>query len=351
MAVSRRTMIATLAGAGAAIAAPAVWTAARAQAAVTLKLHHFLPPVSNVQAKMLAPWAKQVESDSQGKIKIDIYPSMQLGGTPPQLFDHARDGVVDIIFGLPGYNTGRFPRTEVFEVPFLASRRGIVNARAAQEFADQHLKDEMKDVKLLSFWAHDHGVLHTNKPVKTMEDLKGLKLRNPTRLAGEALKALGAISVGMPVPQVPESLAQRVIDGAVVPWEVVPAVKVHELVKYHTEIPGSPTLYSATFFLVMNKPRYEALPDDLKAILDKNTGMAFATRAGNMWDTEALAVTEMARKRGNSISTIAEDEKARWIKACEPIAGAWAEQMKAKGIDAAPLLAAARALVAKHEKS
>lgn len=351
MAMSRRTMIATLAGAGAAVAAPAVWTSARAQAAVTLKLHHFLPPVSNVQAKMLAPWAKQVEADSQGKIKIDIYPSMQLGGTPPQLFDQARDGVVDIIFTLPGYNTGRFPRTEVFEIPFLCSRRGLVNARAAQEFANEHLKDEVKDVKLLSFWAHDHGVLHTNKPIKTMEDLKGLKLRNPTRLAGEALKALGATSVGMPVPQVPESLAQRVIDGAVVPWEVVPAVKVHELVKFHTEIPGSPTLYSATFFLAMNKAKYEALPADLKAVMDKNTGIAFAERAGNMWDSEAITVSELAKKRGNTISTISQDEKARWMKACEPIAGAWLEQMKAKGIDGAPLLAAAKALVAKHDKA
>lgn len=338
-------------GAAGLLAAPFVLSPARAQNVITLKLHHFLPAVSNGQAKMLGPWAKLVETASNGRIKIDIYPSMQLGGTPPQLYDQARDGVVDIIWTLPGYMTGRFPATEVFELPFIGSNRGIVNARAAQEFGETYLRDEVKDVKLLAFWAHDAGVIHTNKPIATMEDLKGLKLRNPTRLAGEALKALGAVSVGMPVPQVPESLAQRVIDGAVIPWEVVPSVKVQELVKFHTEIPGSPTFYSATFFLAMNRAKYDSLPDDLKAVMDRYSGMAFADIAGNMWDSEAKNVSEMARKRGNTISSISLEEKARWIKATEPVHAAWIEQVKAKGMDGTKMIADARALVAKHEKA
>jgi TRAP-type C4-dicarboxylate transport system substrate-binding protein len=341
-----------LAGAGTLMANPALIRSAHAQAPqVTLKLHHFLPPVANGHAKMLAPWAKKVEADSQGKIKIDIFPSMQLGGTPPQLYDQVRDGVVDLCWTLPGSTPGRFPTTEVIELPFVAARRGIVNARAAQEFADAHLKDEVKDVKILSYWAHDHGLIHANRQVKTMDDLKGLKLRNPTRLAGEALKALGAVSIGMPVPQVPESLAQKVIDGAVVPWEVVPAIKVHELVKFHTEIPGSPTLYTASFFLAMNKAKYEGLPADLKAVIDKNSGQAFATLAGNMWDEAGAAVLDMVKKRGNTISSISEEEKARWIKATEPVHAAWIEQVKAKGLDGGKLIAAARALVAKYDKA
>jgi TRAP-type C4-dicarboxylate transport system substrate-binding protein len=300
---------------------------------------------------MLAPWAKKVEDASQGKIKIEIFPSMQLGGTPPQLYDQARDGVADIVWTLPGSTPGRFPTTEVFELPFLCARRGIVNAKAAQEFADANLKDEVKDIKLLSYWAHDHGLLHTNKAVATMDDLKGLKLRNPTRLAGEALKALGAVSVGMPVPQVPEALAQKVIDGAVVPWEVVPAIKVHELTKFHTEIPGSPTLYTASFFLAMNKAKFEGMPAELRQILDKESGLAFAALAGQMWDDQAVAVSDMVKKRGNTISSISEAEKAKWIKACEPVAAAWIEQVKAKNIDGAKLIAAAKSLVEKHDKA
>ncbi len=344
MSVTRRSLIAA---AGAAVAMPAVVTGARAQAQVTLKLHHFLPPVSNGHAKMLQPWARKVEADSQGRIKIDIFPSMQLGGTPPQLFDQARDGVADIVWTLPGSTPGRFPSTEVFELPFIASRRGIVNARAGAEFMPQ-LAEETKDVKLLCYWAHDHGLLHTNKAIATMDDLKGLKLRNPTRLAGEALKALGATSVGMPVPQVPESLAQRVIDGAVIPWEVVPAVKVHELTRFHTEIPGSPTLYTASFFLAMNKARYDGLAPDLKAVIDRNSGMAFAELAGAMWDSEATRVSDMVRQRGNTISSISEAEKARWMKACEPVTAAWIEQMKGRNIDGAKLIETAKALIAKN---
>ena len=172
---------------------------------------------------------------------------MQLGGTPPQLYDQARDGVVDIVWTLPGNTPGRFPSTEVFELPFVGlAPRARQRAGLRRSSRDANLANETKDVKLLSYWSHDHGLIHANKQVKTMDDLKGLKLRFPTRLAGEALKALGATAIRMPIPQVPESLAQSVIDGCVVPWEVVPAIKVHELVKFHTEIPGSPTLYTAT---------------------------------------------------------------------------------------------------------
>lgn len=349
MSFTRRTLIA---GAGAVIASPAIITSARAQGAVTLKLHHFLPAVANVPRRLLEPWAKRIEADSAGKIKIDIFPAMQLGGTPPQLYNQARDGVADIIWTLPGSTPGRFPTTEVIELPFIASKRGIVNALAGQEFAEAHLKEEVKDVKLLCYWAHDAGVIHASKAVKTMDDLKGLKLRNPTRLAGEALKALGATSIGMPIPQVPESLAQRVIDGAVVPWEVVPAIKLQELTKFHTEIPGSPTLYTASFFLAMNKAKYDGMPADLRAIIDKHSGAAFARAAGVMWDEAGASVRSTVQKRdGNAISAISEDEKARWIKATEPVHAAWVDQVKGKGLDGRKLIADMRALIAKHEKA
>jgi len=348
MTVSRRKF---LAATGAALAAPAIARPAFAQAQVTLKLHHFLPPVSNGHAKMLAPWAKMIEQDSGGKIKIDIFPSMQLGGTPPQLYDQARDGVVDIVWTLPGSTAGRFPSTEIFELPFIGARRGIVNARASQEFADANLGKETADIKLLSYWSHDHGLIHSNKEVKTMDDLKGLKLRSPTRLAGEALKALGATAIPMPIPQVPESLAQRVIDGCVVPWEVVPAIKLDELVKFHTEIPGSPTLYTASFFLAMNKAKYDGLPADLKAAIDKNSGMKFAELAGNMWDDAGALVLERVKKRGNTLTTISEEEKAKWIKATAPVAEGWIKQVKDKNLDGGKLIEQAKALVAKYDKA
>ena len=184
-----------------------------------------------------------------------------------------------------------------------------------------------------------------------MEDLAGMKIRFPTRLAGEALKALGATAVGMPIPQVPESLAQRVIDGCVVPWEVVPAVKVHELVKNHLEIPGSPTFYVATFILAMNKAKYQAMPADLRAIIDKNSGEVAARMAGKVWDDQAVAVSDMVRKRGNSITTLSMEENMRWRKACEPVREAWLKSMKDKGLDGGKLLGAAEAMIAEAARA
>ena len=338
--------------AGASVAAPAISRIAWGQAPqVTLRLHHFLSPVSNGHVRFLTPWVKKVESESGGRIRIEIFPSMQLGGTPPRLYDQARDGTADIVWALPGNTPGRFPTIETFELPFVAARKAIANSRAVQDFAQEHLKDEFREVHPICFWAHDHGLVHTNKPIRTLEDLRGLKIRFPTRLSGEALKALGANPIGMPIPQVPEALAQRAIDGCVMPWEVVPAVKVQELVKFHTEIPGSPTLYTTTFVLAMNKAKYGSLPADLKKVIDANSGTAAASMAGNMWDQQAAAVSDMVAKRGNTITALEAGEVARWRKATAPVTAAWFKAMKEQGHDGGALLFAARALVTKYENA
>ena len=348
MTITRRTFVAA---AGAAVAMPAFIRDAKA-AEFNFRLHHFLPPVSNGHAKMLAPWAKKVQDASGGRIAIQIFPSMQLGGTPPQLYDQARDGVADIVWTLPGNTPGRFPLSEVFELPFIGGRLGITNAQASQEFASKHMMDETKDVKLLSYWAHDTGLIHSKKQVTTLDSLKGQKLRFPTRLAGEALKVAGVNAIGMPVPQVPESLAQGVIDGAVVPWEVVPAIKVHELVKYHTNIPGKRAIYAASFFLAMNKAKFEALPKDLQKVMDDASNMEFAKLAGNMWDDAGAGVLKMVQGRsGNVINDMSQADADKWREMCKPIWTKLADDLKAKGIDGAKMIAEAEALVAKYDKA
>jgi TRAP-type C4-dicarboxylate transport system substrate-binding protein len=181
--------------------------------------------------------------------------------------------------------------------------------------------------------------------------MAGLKLRFPTRLAGQALKAFGATPIGMPVPQVPESLAQKVIDGCVVPWEVVPAIKVHELLRNHTEIPGTPTFYVATFVFAMNRKSYDAMPADLRKIVDAHAGMEGAKMAGTAWDTSGVPVREMVAKRGNNIVTLPPAEVARWRAAAKPVVETWLADAKAKGIDGEKLLADATALIAKYEKA
>lgn len=334
-----------LALAPAALAAPALPRGARAQEAVTLRLHHFLPAPSNIHRNFLMPWAKSVEEASSGRLRIRIFPAMQLGGAPPQLYDQARDGVADIVWSLPGYTPGRFPRIEALELPFIAHRSGAVNARLAQAFADKHLAEEFSEVHPLCFWAHDGGLIHSRTPVRQLEDLRGMKLRFPTRQAGEALRALGAAPIGMPVPQVPEALSQGVLDGAVVPWEVVPSIKLHELVRNHTAFPGSPTFYVATNVLAMNKAKYESLPPELRLVLDQKSGQAAAAIVGASLDEQAVTVSELARKRGNTLIELSEAETIRWREAVKPVEQAWLAQMQQRGVDGAALLADARALV------
>ncbi len=332
------------------LAAPFVLRGSARAADVTLKLHHLLPPQANVPTNFLTPWAAEIAEASGGRIEIQIFPAMQLGGTPPQLYDQARDGVVDIAWTLAGYTPGRFPRLEAFDLPFVGARSGVVNSQAIQEFADKHAAEEFPDTQPLVIWGQDHGVIHAKKQIQTMADLAGTKIRSPTRLCGLALEALGATGVSMPVPQVPEALSQGVIDGCVVPWEVVPGIKVHELTGFHTEIPGSPTLYTTAFLLVMNKTSFANLPDDLKQVVMEKSGQYGAKMAGAAFDNQNEPVKAMVTERGNTISALTEEEKARWIEATKPVIDTWLAEAKTAGLDGEALLEEARALIAKYDK-
>jgi TRAP-type C4-dicarboxylate transport system substrate-binding protein len=345
MSVGRRQFLAL---GSAALATPALLRQASAQQPpVVLKLHHFLSPVAYAHTRVLTPWAKGIESDSGGRIRIDLFPSMQLGGTALQLYDQVASGQADIVLTLPGLTPARFPRIEVFELPFVADKRAVVNSRAVQQLYETRLRDEFKEVQTICVGAHDQGVLHTVKPVSKLEDMKGLKLRAPTRLASEALKALGANGVSLPIPQIPDAISQKVIDGALVPWEIVPTIKLQEKVKFHAEIAGSPTLYTATFLVAMNKQRYDKLPPDLKKVIDARSGQVAATMAGKMWDDLSPGVEESARKQGNTITAIDQTEAARWVKATQPVVDGWIKDSKQRKFDGAALLKEARALVAK----
>ena len=347
MRVSRRAL---LCGASSMVASPFVAQPAFSQETeYRLKLHHFLARNGNVPVKFIVPWARKVESESKGRIRIEIFPSMQLGGSPQQLFDQARDGVVDFVWTLPAYTAGRFPLVEVFDLPFIGARKAVPNSKALQEFSELHLRDEFKEVKPICFFAQDHGVIHANKPIETLDDLRGRRVRFSARLLGDALRAVGVNAMSIPVPQVPEALAQGVIDGCVLAWESVPTLKIQELVKFHTEIPGSPTLSTTSFLLAMNKQRYDSLPGDLKAVIDANSGIGPAVQAGSVWDDQASVVTDLVRKRGNTIGQLPDDSVLKWRKTVEPIHTAWVKQVSDGGRNGVKLLESARELVAKHQ--
>jgi TRAP-type C4-dicarboxylate transport system substrate-binding protein len=344
MPVARRT---ALVSALAFVAAPAVLRLARADAPTVLKLHHFMSSVSSGHDKFLAPWARKIEAESGGKLRIDLFPSMQLGGTTASLFDQARDGVVDIAWTMPALTPGRFPKIEMFELPFVPSRRALVSTKALEDFAAANLKDEFGEVRPLSFSCADRAVIHTAAPVRTIEDLKDLKLHVQTRFAGEAVRLLGAQPVPMPEGQLPTAITAHVIDGCVDPWHLVPPFRLNDVLKMHTEFSDA-SLSSTSFVLVMNRGVYDGLPRELKTVIDNNSGQAAANVAGAMWDLQAAAVADMVVQRGDTIVTLLPEAVARWRKATEPVAAIWLKDMKEQKVDGNKLLAQARTLLAKY---
>lgn len=315
---------------------------------VTLRLHQFLPPLATVPSKVLKPWAAALEETSGGRIKIEHFDAMALGGRPPELIDQAIDGVADITMTVVGYTPGRFPKTEVFELPFMMTNP-VATSKAFMEMIQTDLQDgEYKDLKVLGAWVHGPGVIHTTTPVNTLEDIEGLKLRGPTRVIVDMLKELGATPIGMPLPAIPEALSKRAIDGTVIPWEVTPAIRLSELVENHTMFSGDEALYTAAIVMVMNKAKYESMPDDLRAMLDDVSGMALTELAAmRMQEADAPGLA-IAQKAGNNVILLGEAEAARWKEAAQPVIERWKADMAEKGIDGQAVIDQARALIKKN---
>ena len=316
---------------------------------ITLKVAHFLPTSSTTHAKFIVPWCERIRAQSNGRLRCQIFPSMQLGGTPPQLYDQARDGIADIVWTLPGYTAGRFPITEVFELPFMTPNAAAAS-QALWTFYTRHATKEFEAVKPLALHVHDNGYLHLrSKPIRTLADFKGMKIRAPTRQTNRLLSRLGATPVSMPVPQLADALSKGVIDGAVVPWEVVPSIKVHEIVRFHSETdPAMPALYTAVFLYAMNRKTYDSLPPDLQQVIDANSGLPLAAELGRLWDASAPAARKQATDRGNVINVIPATELAAWDRAARPLYADWIADMNRRGLDGNALLADARALIAQY---
>ncbi len=316
---------------------------------VTLKFHTFMAPQSNVWKDMHNGWMDKVEKDSGGRIKFERYPAMQLGGTPGQLYDQVKDGVVDVTWTLPGNSPGRFPRVEVFELPFVMSN-AEATSKAYWEYLQTVAKDEFKDVQLIAVNVHGPGLFHSrDKQIKSITDLKGMKVRGPTRQVTKLLGSLGATPVGMPLPQIPDAMSKGVIDAAVVPWEVVPSVKLEELSKFHSEFDSKlPALYTTTFVMAMNKAKYDSLPADLKKVIDANSGLETSgwlgkTQQGN--DPKGRATAE-ARKTPILNFTNADYEAFR--KAADQVDDEWVKEITGKGFNGKQLYDTARSLIEKH---
>jgi len=320
-----------------------------AQEVHRLRFSTFMPALSNVYANIHKPWMDAIEKDAGGRIKFEPYPSMQLGGSPGQLFDQAKDGVADISFTISGYAPGRFPMIEVFELPFF-TYDGEGSSRALWEYYKGYAESDFKDVHVLALHMHGLNVVHMKtKLLKSADDFRGMKIRGATRVATQVISALSAAPIGMPLPQVPDALSKSVIDGAIVPWDTVPPAKLQELTKFHTEFaPGSPGFNNSTQFMVMNKRRYEGLPADLRQVMDRHSGLEFSGRSGRIIAGGDDAVRQDVLKRGNTVHVMGKSETEDFKKKVAPVTDTWIKAMNERGQDGKKLYDAAAALIQKH---
>ncbi len=315
---------------------------------VTLRVHQFLPASGTVPADFIVPWAEKVMEESDGRIAVEMYSAMELGGTPATLIDQARDGIVDIVWTLPAYTPGRFPISDIFDLPFIAGD-AEATSRAAWRFYEKHMQEELGDIRPIALHVHGPGQFHINAPaIETVADVSGRTVRGPTRLITRLIESLGGTAVGMPVPQVPEALSRNVVEGAVIPWEVTRALRVPELVDTHTEFGGDRSFYTTFFMFAMNHDSYEALPDDLRQVIDNNSGIDTSAWAGRAQQAGDAPARELAVERGNRIVTIEGEALDEWIEASMSVRESWIAEMEERGVDAAALIEDLEALVAEE---
>ncbi len=324
---------------------------ASAQGVTELRFHTFLPPVANPIKTFYGPWAEKVNKASGGKLKVTIYPAMQLGGAPPQLAEQVKDGVVDIVWTLPSYSTGRFPKVEAIELPFVATDAHATTL-ALQDFQKKHLQDEFADYHVLLLHVHDGDLFMSKKPIRKASDFRGLKIRILNKAGARSLGALGASPIGAPLPEIPQMLSKGVIDATILPYEIAPAIKLQELVTYFSIMEGEyPRFHTGVFSFLMNKKAYAGLSADLRKVIDDNSGANIADEAGKNWVAiETPGKKVMESKDKNKFYTIPAAEVEKIRAASNAAIEKWIEEMDEKGYDGQLLYDDAVAMVDKYTK-
>lgn len=317
----------------------------------TFKLHHLLSAKSPAHKNMLEPWARQVEKNAGGKVKIEIFPSMSLGGKPPELIQQARDGVVDIVWTVNGYTPGLFPRTEVFELPGVYLNNTRATNLAMYDMFDSDLKKDYKGVEVM--WLHVHAgqaIMTVDKEVRTPADMAGLKMRIPTRTGAWVIESLGASPLATPVPEVPTALSKKTIDGTLLPWEIIPPLKLQNQINYFIEGVDKTRLGTTTFQVSMNKRRWNSLPADIKKAFKDASGRDWWGQVGDYWRAGDDFGIGLAVKAGKKHITLTHDETQAFMKKLEPVVNRWIDEVKRKNIDGEALVTKARALSARNAK-
>jgi TRAP-type transport system periplasmic protein len=318
---------------------------------ITLKVHHFMPHDSFTQREFLQPWADKITRESGGRIRFHFFPEMQLGGKPTQLIDQARSETADVVWALPGYSSGAYQLTGVFELPFM-NLSAEASSQALWDFLEKHGQREYQGIKLLATHITDSAVLHTRKhPIRTIADFAGLRIRTSNEVQSRMISLFGGQPQIIPINQLPAALARGLLDGAVVPWDVATSVKLQERVKFHTETaPEMPKLMYSALVLAMSKARYDSLPADLQKIIDANSGRTLSRHAGRLWDTYGTdAGHRLAYEKNNDVMVLDTKEQNRWMEVTRSLDRDWVSEVEKQGYaNGIGLLKEARQMVEKY---
>ncbi len=302
-----------------ALAAAVALGAGSAQAqTITLKLSHFVPPQHTFH-KWVTGWAEKIEKESGGRLKFEIYPNGQLVGPPNRQLDAARNGIVDIAWVLHGVTPGRYPMTELANLPFTFPSKGVdlpEMAKRLTELAPKYLAAEHTGLHILFLNQAPPVLLFSKEPVKTLADYKGKKIRYASITNKQMLEALGVAPMLIPPSDAQDALSKGIVDGAMFPHEAGLAYDLATAVKYAIE----PPVASATFAMVMNPAKYNSLPPDLKALIDKETGVNGAMNFAAAYAAQEKFARELlTTKKGLQILTLPPADVAKMKELSKPI--------------------------------
>ena len=320
-------------------------TAAMAET-VTLRMSTWLPPKHHHTAVSLPAWIAAVDKASNGTLKIKIDPAPI--AKPPGQYDIVRDGAADMSYHVVAYTPGPFEILRGAELPFL-SPSAEVGSQAAYDWYDRNVgfDKEFKDVKIITMFVHGPGAIHSKKPIKTLEDLAGVKLRvggGGVRMA----EALGATPVALPAPKAYEAIQKGVAEGAMFPFESIAGFRLGELVNHHLEIPGG--LYTTPFAVIMNPAKYNGLSDAHKKVLADVGGINGAKILGQGWDQADAIGRQAAIDQKGVFHKLEGAELEKWKAKITFMDGDWIKKADAAGLDGKALLADLKATIAKYSK-
>jgi TRAP-type transport system periplasmic protein len=296
-----------------------------AENVILLKFSNFFP-APHKNSIIIEQWCKEIEKRTNGRVKINYYPGATL--TPPQqTYDSVAKGIADIGEALVGYTQGKFPLTAGLDLP-LGQKSGYLATKMANAYYKKFKPKEFDEVQVMFLSAHGPAYVNTKKPVNTLEDMKGLKIRASGQTAA-IVKALGAAPVGLPQTETYDALSKGVVEGAMSPLEAMKGWKLGEVTKYHTLSPG--TAYASAFYVVMNKQKWNSLPPDVQKIIEQ-INEEWIEKQGKLWDEIDKEGLEFVKARGNKLITLTSKEDARWIAAVKPVLDDYLKATKAKGV-------------------